>query len=332
MGTAQGAIALVDSAPTIPVIHKPHWKWLIVAYFYLGGISGASYAIATLADLAGGAENQRIVRAGRFLAFAALMPCPPLLILDLGRPARFLNMLRTVNPKSPMSLGSWGLALFGGFAGAGAIAQAANDGWLGYGWAARWARSLPARAIGVAGTPVAFFVAGYGGVLLAATAVPLWSKNTRLLGPLFLSSAMANASAAVSLVLLTDQAADDVHAARVERLERTAAVAELGMLLGSWVRLGETARPLRRGKLGALMTYGVVGAGIVAPLALHVAGARSRRGRAMGALLTLGGGFCLRTALVLGGRVSADDPAATFAITRAEPLTNALANEAGDLG
>src|SRR4051812_40936790 len=86
----------------VPVIHKPHWKWLIIVYFFLGGISGASYVIASLSHLFGPNQDRRIVRAGRYLSFATLIPCPVLLILDLGRPGRFLNMLRIVKLRSPM--------------------------------------------------------------------------------------------------------------------------------------------------------------------------------------------------------------------------------------
>src|SRR5215212_645390 len=60
----------------------PHWKWLIIGYFFLGGIAGASYVVASVAELLGGDGNRRIARAGRYVSFAALLPCPPLLILD----------------------------------------------------------------------------------------------------------------------------------------------------------------------------------------------------------------------------------------------------------
>src|SRR3954454_10675727 len=78
----------------VPPIHKPHWKWLIVSYFFLGGLSGGSYVVATVAEIFGHPDDRDTVRIGRYLAFLALIPCPPLLILDLGRPERFFNMLR----------------------------------------------------------------------------------------------------------------------------------------------------------------------------------------------------------------------------------------------
>src|SRR5919205_605324 len=85
-----------DSYYNIPPIHKPHWGLMVIVYFFLGGISSASYVIASVADLFGGSEAARIKRVGRYLSFAALIPCPPLLTLDLGRPDRFHHMLRVV--------------------------------------------------------------------------------------------------------------------------------------------------------------------------------------------------------------------------------------------
>ena len=67
-----------DSYYGVPAIHRPHWRWLIVLYFFLGGLAGASYFVASLAHLFGGAdrENERITRGGRYLSMAALIPCP----------------------------------------------------------------------------------------------------------------------------------------------------------------------------------------------------------------------------------------------------------------
>jgi formate-dependent nitrite reductase membrane component NrfD len=180
----------------LPAIHGPHWNWLIVAYFYLGGIAGGSYALASVADLLGGEGNRRIARAGRYLSLATLLPCPLLLIADLGQPKRFHHMLRVVKINSPLSVGTWLLLLFSAFAGSSAVAQAANDGLIGRDTGpARLARRLPARALGALGIAPAFALSGYTGPLLGATAVPLWGRNARYLGPLFLASSLANASA-----------------------------------------------------------------------------------------------------------------------------------------
>lgn len=315
-----------DNAGTyygVPVIHGPHWKWLIIVYFFLGGISGAAFVVATIADLVSGTRNRRIGRIGRYVSFVALVPSPLLLILDLGRPGRFLNMLRIVKFRSPMSVGTWGLALFGCIAGLAAVRQAAADGWLGGGRLGRTAGRLPGRGLGVVGTPLGCFVAGYTGVLLAATAVPLWAKRPLFLGPLFLASAFSTATAAIAAVLALPPAtpASTAAIARLERLQAVAMVAELA-LHAAWVEgLGETAAPIARGRVGALLHHGTIGAGLALPLCL-LAVKRvlpvnlARPLSLLASALVLVGGFILRYAVVVGGRASADDPRATFEWTR----------------
>ena len=111
-----------------PVIKKAHWKWEIVLYFFLGGLAGGSYLAASLADLLGSPRRDApLVRAGRYLSFACIIVSPILLIKDLGRPERFLHMLRVLKFRSPMSLGTWGLSLFGMFCGLTATHQMAKD-------------------------------------------------------------------------------------------------------------------------------------------------------------------------------------------------------------
>ncbi|MDP9367108.1 MAG: polysulfide reductase NrfD [Chloroflexota bacterium] len=308
----------------VPVIHRPHWHWLIVVYFFLGGIAGACYAIASVAQLVGPKEDQRLVRAGRYLSFATLLPSPVLLILDLGRPERFFKMLRVLKLRSPMSVGTWGLTVFGAFAALSAAVQAAEDGLLGAGRAARTLAGWPAKAIGAAGLPWGLFVAGYTGVLLGVTAVPLWAKNALLLGPLFLASAFSTAASAISLALSVVQGTERATLERLERLERVAIGAELGLLAASSARLGTTAAPVKTGTLGALLRYGTVGSGLLLPLGLHavvrVLGEKSRRRLGMlSSTLVLLGGFLLRYTTVVGGKASADDPQSTFDFARQGP-------------
>ena len=305
----------------LPAIHKPHWRWEIVLYFFLGGIAGASYAIASIAGWVADAEDQDITRVGRYLALAALVPCPILLILDLGRPERFHHMLRSLKLRSPMSLGVWDLLLFSGFCGLSALSQAARDGLFGRGTGMpRLLRAVPPRAVGLLGLAPALFLSGYTGVLLAATAVPLWTRNYLLLGPLFLTSAMSNATAAIALTLALRRGTRPATLARLERLDSIALLAELGLLLATRANLGPTVGgPLREGRLGGLHRFGVLGLGVAAPLALQVGGRlRGRHPSRARAILTsalvLGGGLALRYVMMMGGRASADDPHATFAL------------------
>jgi formate-dependent nitrite reductase membrane component NrfD len=307
-----------DSYYGVPVVHKPHWKWLIILYFYLGGLSGASYFVAAIAERFGGQHGRPIARAGHYLSLAALIPSPFLLILDLGRPERFLYMLRVVKLSSPMSVGTWGLTLFGAFCTLSAMVQAAQDGLLGQ---ARVLRRLPSQAISAVGSLFGFFVAGYTGVLLAATAIPLWTRAHRLMGPLFLASALSTATAALTLILTLARSSHE-SLKRLERLERVALVAELGLLLALRATLGRTlARPMEEGQLGAIYRGGVLGLGLVAPLALHARSILlkqplSRAAASVASLLVLVGGFLFRYVIVMAGRASGDDPQATFEMTR----------------
>ena len=88
-----------------PVMHAPVWTWEVPLYFWFGGIAAGSSFVALACDLAG---DERSAATARKVALAALVPSPPLLIMDLGRPERFYNMLRVFKPRSPMNLGaSW---------------------------------------------------------------------------------------------------------------------------------------------------------------------------------------------------------------------------------
>src|SRR5947209_1960395 len=133
-----------------PVIKAPHWRWLIIVYLFLGGIAGAGYTIGTIAGFA--PRGRPVERVSRYLAWLAFIPCPFLLILYLGRPMRFLTMLRIVKLRSPMSLGSWALFFAGFFATVSAAFELIGD---------LFHRDVPAglrRAVGVAGLPFNVFL------------------------------------------------------------------------------------------------------------------------------------------------------------------------------
>ena len=92
-----------------PVLKPPTWTWQVPLYFFVGGVAGISAVIALVAHLFG---NAGVVRAGLWIGFLGALVSAPLLIADLGRPARFLNMLRVFKWRSAMSVGAWTLTLF----------------------------------------------------------------------------------------------------------------------------------------------------------------------------------------------------------------------------
>ncbi len=126
----------------------------------------------------------------------------------------------------------------------------------------------PAMLLALLGALSGFFVAGYTGVLLAATAVPLWSKRPALLGPLFLSSAMTSGAAAISAVASALEREESDADAQLRALETLSTVAEESLLVMWIIALGPTAKPIAEGRLGAVVRHGAVGAGMALPLAV----------------------------------------------------------------
>jgi formate-dependent nitrite reductase membrane component NrfD len=304
----------------VPVIHGPHWKWLVIGYFYFGGISGASAAIAAFSRLYGGTSGAHLARLATYVSFLSLLPCPVLLILDLGRPARFFHMLRAFRSSSPMSIGTWGLTAFGFISTATTGLQLLEDRSSRRGVQPGAARRAAGTVLALLGALAGFFVAGYTGVLLAATAVPLWSKRPGLLGPLFFTSAMTSGAAAISAVASALKREDGDAYAQLRALETLSTVAEESLLAMWIITLGPTSKPIVDGRLGAVVRHGAAGAGMALPLAISAVIDRlPRRMRRpamfLSAALTLAGVFTVRYAVVVGGRQSADDPQATFEMT-----------------
>jgi formate-dependent nitrite reductase membrane component NrfD len=303
----------------IPPIKKPHWKWEIVLYFWVGGIASGAYTLATLAEVFGGRRHANIIRAGRYVTLPCLILSPILLIKDLGKPKRFFNMLRIIKLKSPMSLGTWGLVTFSGFAGLSAVAELAEQGFARGTLPAKLALLLPRRLIGRAGSFFALFVGGYTGVLLSATTVPLWARNKLLVGPTFISSALSTGAAAIGLALSLTGKNDDRMLEALEEAEAVALTSELTMLVAQGLNSGKLARPLLTGKYSTIFLPGVA-LGMVGPLLAQLhglrAGHRTRGGRILTDLLVLLGGLILRYTLVYAGKATADDPEAYFEQTR----------------
>lgn len=298
-----------------PALKASHYGWLVALYFWIGGIGGAGQVIAAIADWRRPRESEALVRAARYLGLVSSLASALLLILDLHTPRRFYNMLRIVRTTSPLSIGSWVLTLFGAATGLAALGQAVAD--LGEQQLgrrlARWA-TLPAALSGAV-------MSVYTGAVLAATATPLWSVVPRLLPTLFGASAVATATAALSLLSTGLGAPARLHH-RLERLALLAGGVELVALLTTlraWQRRGVDG-PLRRPAMGGAFFGGALGAGIVAPLLIHAAqlrtGRRSQAAATLAALLTLAGGLALRTVLIFAGNASATRARDYFTITQ----------------
>lgn len=304
-----------------PSLKQPTWHWEITWYFFFGGLAAGCYVIASLAALFGSKEDRAVARTGYYLSLLALLPCPPLLIKDLGRPERFLHMLRMFKVKSPMSMGTWGLLSFSLFSGLTAVIQGAHDGILGRWWGARLLSGLPQRLIALPGTMLGVFLGGYTGVLLTATSVPLWSRS-KVLGWVFISSAISTSAALISFVLrIAGTPAHTLH--KLERLEWTAILLEMTGLLTFLRGAGRTARPLvgtTPAEHGRVFWSVVFGGGLFLPWLLQsfslLMGRReNKKNNARGlliSLLVLTGGYFLRRTMVEAGHTSSKDARTTL--------------------
>lgn len=288
----------------VPLLKEPVWTWEIPAYFAVGGLAGACGVLGGAAQALGGREARDLVRRARLVGVAGAAASAALLIDDLGRPSRFLAMLRVFRPTSPMNMGTWVLSGFGATA-ALAAAPVVLPG------APRWL----ARAGDVAGYAAAALglpLVGYTGVLVANTAVPVWQETRRTLPVLF---AFSGAVSAAGLFQLWQPRGDGYEMAR--RFGGVAKGAEL--LLSTLLhreagRVPRVERALSRGRAGLLLRASRVAT--AASLVLDVLGHRARFHRASGALALLGTA-ALRFGIVAAGRQSARDPHALFAQQRA---------------
>ena len=157
----------------IPLLKQPPWTWEIPLYFFVGGAAGAASVIGALADWIG--DDEKLANDARWVAAGGAGLSSVLLISDLGRPERFLGMLRVFKLQSPMSMGAWTLAAFGSAAGAAVFANLVRQRY----------DSLPVRIVGQVSQGLAALFGlplhNYTGVLIGATAIPVWNKNVKTL-------------------------------------------------------------------------------------------------------------------------------------------------------
>lgn len=269
-----------------PILKQPTWKSPDVpVYLFSGGLAGASAVLAEFAAVTGRPSLTRIARLG---AGAGALAGVGFLIHDLGRPARFLHMLRVIKPTSPLSVGTWILSPFSALSTAALASQLT-------GIAPRLG-----RAAGIGAAVLGGPMTSYTGVLLADTAVPAWHDAHRELPVLFAASAVA---AAGGLGLAGAAVTENAPAARLGALGAATELAvgalmqrRLG-LVGDRYHTGRAGRWMRAAR--ALSIAGIVGA---------LAGRRHRAVSAVSGLALLAGSLATRFGVFEAGRASAADP------------------------
>ena len=269
-----------------PVLKEPVWQSRdVTGYLFLGGLASASSLLAAFAQLAG---DRELPRAAKVSAAGAIGLSAVALVHDLGRPERFLNMLRVFKVTSPMSVGSWLLAAYG--PAAGAAAASAVTGRLPRAGAAATA----------AAAALAPGIATYTAALLCNTAVPAWHDGYREMPYVFAGSA-ATAAGGLGMVIVPP-----VHARHAIRFAVLGAAAELTAKNLLVRRLGEIAEPYQTGRAGALLQTGEVLT--AAGLAGAVLTGRSRVLAVVSGAALVAASALTRFGIFEAGRASARDP------------------------
>jgi formate-dependent nitrite reductase membrane component NrfD len=280
-----------------PIVKEPTWAALDIAgYLFLGGLAGSSSTLAAGAELSGRPGLARPLKLG---AIGAISLSLVALVHDLGRPSRFLNMLRVFKPTSPMSVGVWIISAYAPAAGAAALGEIVPAGRL------RVLSRLGTAGAGLLGPAVA----SYTGVLIANTATPAWHEGHREMPFVFVGSA---ASAAAGLGLLGAPLAENAPARRLAVIGALTEIAAVRLLER---RVGIVAETYHRGRAGTLMRAAealtLVGlAGTVS------SGHRSRFGAALAGTALLAASACARFGIFEAGLASSRDPKYTVAPQR----------------
>jgi formate-dependent nitrite reductase membrane component NrfD len=288
-----------------PVVKASPWKNDIPAYLFLGGLAAGSSLLAAGADFTGRSGLRRVSRIGALVGITAGTAA---LIHDLGKPRRFLNMLRVAKPTSPMSVGTWILTIYGPAAGLAGTAELAKflprrlgalTSVVGFG----------ARPAGLLAAALAPALAAYTGVLLSDTATPAWHEAHRELPYLFVGSA---AAAAGGLGML---GAPVGEAGPARRMAIAGAVLELAMEQKMERSMGITAQTLSMGKAKGLMQASKA-LTVSGALGTLLFGTRNRELARLSGAALLVGSLCTRFGVFEAGQESARDPRYSVVLQR----------------
>lgn len=294
----------------------PFENWVVGGYIFLAGLSGASALLSVIADATKGKRAEDLVRRGRYLSLLAPTIGSALLIWDLHSPKRFYNMLRIAKRTSPMSIGTWILMTFSGFAMVSAAAQFLADRMPGRRWIGTTARVAQAPAA-VAGLGLSTYTAS----LLSATSTPLWAAAPQGMAVRFGSSAMASGASVLSL---------GESSPYIRRTLNAIAAIALATEFIATRASNETYRntgvsEALDGGWGVAERAGGMGVGMALPIALYATSLVAPK-RHMGllsdfaAVAVMAGSLIMRVSIMSAGDVSASRPDISFRFAQPENL------------
>lgn len=277
------------------LLKEPQWTWAIPLYFFVGGAAGSLGVIGSLADVVG--DDYELASHARWLAIGGAALSSGLLIYDLGRPARFINMLRIFKPQSVMSVGSWVLSAFSTFAAASSFADLLHK---------KFGDALPVKLISGAGrvgsTLFGMPFHNYTGVLIGASVIPVWNDRIRSLPREFGMSGLQAAVGLLELMGHTDSKALNMLGLLSAGIESREAL--------EIARLDDRVLwPAKHGLGGGLIHAGAVLSGPI-PIILRAASmlaSHNKNMRRMAAWSGVIGSLCMRYGWLRAGTVSARD-------------------------
>ncbi len=299
-------------------VQPPHWEWYILGYFFFAGLTGGSYALATMLRFWGGSRDEAAARVGFLIAFPALIVCPLLLSLDLGQPLRFWHMLVNTTPGqggpiykywSPMSVGSWILLVYGVFAFVSFLEALALDGRIRGALGAAISRPVAGgvgRVFTAVGAILGLFVASYTGVLLSVSNQPVWS-DTWTLGGLFLASGLSGSAAVLSAVGQYRREAA-YSEGRLRRADGYFALLELILIVAFFVTLAPAGTLSQVIAAPWVVLWVLVAIGLIPPLSALVGRDPGSAGHApaassLAALMVLIGVIALRAVVIFSAQM-----------------------------
>ena len=289
-----------------PILKSPVWQSPdIPGYLFLGGLAVGASLLAAGSDLTGRGVLSRLAKTGAFTAGALSVAA---LIHDLGRPARFLNMMRTFKVTSPMSVGSW---LLGGYVPAAGVAAVT----------ALTGRLPRIGATATAGAAVLGpAVAAYTAALISDTAVPAWHDGYPEMPFVFTGSGLM-AAGGLGLVAAVVPGAGPGETTPARNLALLGAVMETAAFERMEHRIGMVAEPYAAGRGGRYVTAGK------ALAALGAAGAtlsgRSRVAAALSGVVLVAASAATRWGIFHAGLASAADPKYTV-VPQRQRLTDSV--------
>ena len=279
-----------------PVVRPPVWTWEIPVYFFVGGLGGMSAVIALGAVLC---DHFDLAWVAMSVAAIASVLSPILLILDLGRPRLFINMLRVFKPQSAMSMGVWILVAFGMCVFPGLIALELQTLHL-FGGTLDQVFSIDAVILTFGSAVFGMLLATYTGVLIGATAIPAWFLHHKLLPIHFGTAGLGSAAALLELL--------GHRIAPLNAIGLFASVVETVLLVWLFIdKHGVADRAIHEHRCGWFIRIGGVLTGPL-PLMLRFFGVIP-----LAAISFLLGALVSRFGWLAVGKISGRDPEAVFA-------------------